>query len=138
MADRRWLPELGSLEVGVVDLFAKLTIGTSGSISASGGEAEGKGFASFTKESTAGQYTLTLSDTYNSLLWCGATLMDDTDSNSASVATEIRFQSEDVDGGSGDPCVVIQGYNADDGADDDFASGAVVYVHLKLKNSSVE
>lgn len=136
MANRRFLPPLGALEVDVVDLFATLTIGNAGSISASGGSASGKGFASFTKESAAGQYTLALSDSYNSLLWAGVTLLDDTGSNPATVAVTARVLSEDVDSSSA-PEVVIQGYALDDGAAADFADGAKLLVALKLRNSSV-
>jgi hypothetical protein len=134
MANRRFLPPLGALEVDVVDLFAKLTIGTSGSISASGGSWSGKGIASVTKESAAGQYTIVLSDNYNTFLYGGVTLMDDADSSPATVAVETRFISETV---GTTKAIVIQGYNSDDGAVDDYASGAVLYVHLKLRNSSV-
>jgi len=134
MANRSFLPPLGALEVDVVDLFAKITIGTSGSVTASGGSYSGKGIASVTKESTAGQYTILLSDAYNSFLFGSVSLMDDTDSSPATVAVETRFISEDVDSAK---TIVIQGYNSDDGAVDDYASGAVLYVHLKLRNSSV-
>ncbi len=139
MASRSFRPPLGTIEVDVVELFVELTIGTSGSLdTASGGGWYGAGIDSVTKESTAGQYTIVLEDSYNRMLWGGITLLDDSDSSAATVAVETRFESEDVDGTSADPNVVIQGYNSDDGAVDDFASGAKVFVCLKLRNSTVE
>ncbi len=137
MASRTFRPPLGALEVDVVELFATLTIGTSGSISASGGDAEGKGFASFTKESAAGKYTLELEDTYQELLWAGITLEDATASDSASVGTLFRVFSENVAGVSADPTIVIQAYASDDGAAANCRDGAVVKVCLKLRNSTV-
>lgn len=138
MASRSFRPPLGALEVDVVTLFAELTIGTSGSVTASGGDWYGAGIADVTKESTGGQYTITLEDSYHRLLWADVQILDDTDSNSASVATVARILSEDVDGSSDDPNIVIQGYNTDDGAADDFAVGARVFVAITLRNSTVE
>jgi hypothetical protein len=134
MANRSFRPPLGALEVDVVELFAKLTIGATGGVTAV--STTSKGFASFTKESSAGQYTLALSDSYNSLLFAGITLLDATDSDPAAVGCSFRVLSEDVDHTS-TPNVVIQAYTTDDGAAANPRDGAVVQVMLKLKNSSV-
>lgn len=133
MADRSYLPPAGSLEVGVVELFAELTFGSAGAVTLT----SGKGFASATQESGDGLYTLALSDEYNRLLWGGITLLDDTASAASTVGIGARFESEDVDGSSAAANVKVQFYALDDGADADPADGAKAYVMLKLRNSSV-
>jgi hypothetical protein len=121
MANRTFSPHEGALEKRVVDLFGTVTIGSSGAVSASGGA----GIHRITKESAAGQYTVVLQDSYNALLWADVSLVDDTDSNPASVAVGTT------------PKIVIQGYAFDDGADANFADGAKLLIKLTLRNSSV-
>lgn len=129
MADRSWMPPLGSLDAGVVELFCKITVGTTGSVSAG----TGNGVASVALAAT-GQYTITLSDKYTSLLWAGVTLLDDTDSAATTVGIGTRLQAEAV---ATDKTITVQTYALDDGADAAPASGAILYVAMKLKNSSV-
>lgn len=131
MSGRMYLPPEGALEARVVDLFGSITFGTTGSISTS----SGKGIASVARNS-AGNITVTLSDSYNALLWAGATVLDTNNSSSATYATSARVYSEDVSN-STTPTVILQGYAFDDGAAADFASGAKLLVHLKLRNSSI-
>lgn len=130
MADRMFKPGLGSLETGVVDLFCKIVVGSSGAVTSG----TGMGIASVTKESSAGQYTILLSDTYNSLLWAGITLLDDSDSAATTVGIGTRLQAETV---SSTKTVVVQTYALDDGADANPADGAILYVKITLRNSSV-
>jgi hypothetical protein len=131
MADRGFLPHGGTLEVEVKELFCSITVGSSGAVTAS----SGKGIDSVTKESTAGQYTIALSDSYNALLDAGVMVLDDTDSDPTTVAVVGRIKSEAVSNAT--PTVVVQGYNHTDGSAADFASGAKVLVRLVLRNSSV-
>ncbi len=131
MANRLWIPDSGSLEVGVVKLWGSITIGTTGSVSAS----SGKGIASVTLNS-AGNYTVALSDTYNSLLHSTWTLVTTADSDPATVGVHMRTDSEDVDHATA-PKVVLQCFAGDDGAVAAPASGAVITFEFTLKNSSV-
>jgi hypothetical protein len=84
---------------------------------------------------SAGKYTITLQDSYPSLLGATVTVLDDTNSDPATVAIHGRILSEAVS--SSTPTVVIQGVAGDDGAAADFAEGAKVLVHVTLKNSSL-
>jgi hypothetical protein len=131
MANRSFLPPLGHLEVDVVELFGTITIGASGAVSAS----SGKGIASVVKETAAGQYTITLSDRYNSLLFASAVVLDDTNSDPVTVGIQPRLLSQDVNNAT--PTVAIQFYDHTDGSAANPASGAVVYVSIKVRNSSV-
>lgn len=130
MANRRFLPPLGHLEVDVVELFAKITIGSSGAVSAS----SGKGVASVVRDS-AGKYTITLSDRYNSLLDAHAIVLDSANNDPVTIGIQPRLFSEAVNNAT--PTVAFQFYNHTNGAAADPASGAVVYVSIKLRNSSV-
>lgn len=131
MANRMWLPPAGSLEVSVVELFGSITIGATGAVSAQ----SGKGIGTITRTS-AGLYSIPLTDTYSSFLWGGITLLDSASSDPSTVGTASRFKSQAVSSGTA-PLVTIQMYASDDGAAADPASGAVIYFTLKLKNSSV-
>lgn len=131
MANRNFYPNHQSLEVDCVHLFAEINIGAAGAVASS----SGLGIASVVKESAAGQYTITLTDSYNKLLWASAVLLDDTNSDPATVAIEARILSSDVSANA--PVVVIQGVALDDGAPANFASGAKLLVKLELRNSSV-
>lgn len=131
MANRLWLPPSGSLEVSVCELFGSITIGASGAVTTS----SGKGIASVTKETDAGQYTIALSDSYNSLLWAGFTLVSSTD-GAQTIGTAFRVDSEDVADGSA-PVVVLQCSDTATGADANLTSGDIVLFTFKLKNSSV-
>lgn len=132
MANRNFFGNSYSLEVDHVTLWAEINVGASGAVSSS----SGLGIASVTKESTAGQYTIALSDSYNKLLHAQIMLLDDTDSNPATVAIIGRVLSEDVASSSA-PKIVIQGVALDDGAAANFASGAKLLVKIELRNSSV-
>lgn len=132
MANRNFFSNSYSLEVDHVTLWAEINVGASGAVSSS----SGLGIASVTKESTAGQYTIALSDSYNKLLHAQIMLLDDTDSNPATVAIIGRVLSEDVASSSA-PKIVIQGVALDDGAAANFASGAKLLVKIELRNSSV-
>ena len=133
MANRMFIPPLGHLEVGVVKLYCKMTIAGSGAVTLV--SASSKGIASVTL-GTTGKYTIALTDTYNSLLHATYTLLDDTNSDPATVGVFLRTFSEDVASGTA-PAVVMQSFAGDDGAAANPASGATITVELTLKNSSV-
>lgn len=132
MANRAFHPPRGHLEIGVVTLFAKATIGASGAPTLVASAS--KGVASITRNS-AGQYALLLSDLYPAMLWATARLMNTADSDPSTVGVENRLVSETVS--STTPTVTYQWYASDDGADTDPANGATLYFQITLRNSSV-
>lgn len=131
MANRIFYPSKGCLEIDVCELFCEINIGSTGAVSSS----SGKGIASVVRNS-AGKYTITLSDSYNKLLWADVAVLDDTNSDPVSVGTVGRLFSEDVDGST--PTLAIQFYDFTDGSAADPADGAKVFVKIQLRNSSVE
>lgn len=131
MANRLFIPPLGSLEVGVVKLWCSITVGATGAVTTS----SGKGIASVTRNS-AGNYTVALSDTYNSLLHASWSLLHSASSDPATVGVFMRTASQAVSSGTA-PAVVLQCFTGDDGAAADPASGAVITAEFTLKNSSV-
>jgi hypothetical protein len=129
MANKSWLPVLGALEVDVVGLYGSITFGSTGAVSAS----SGKGIASVVRNS-AGNYTITLDDSYQALLWAGVTLLHSASSDPSTVGVEWRVASADVLSAK---TVVIQSFASDDGAAADPASGAQVLLKFDLRNSTV-
>lgn len=130
MASRMFLPYLGTLEVDVVELFGSCVIGASGAVSSY----SGKGITSITKSAT-GKYSVNLADRYNLFLYGSCNLLDDTNSDPATVGVHNRLFSEAVNNAT--PAVVFQFVAGDDGAAADPAEGATLYFNLKVRNSSV-
>ena len=130
MANRSFLPPEGHLEARVVKLYGTMTVGASGAVSSS----SGKGIASVVHDST-GKYTVTLTDSYQSLLHHSVSLLDDTDSDPTTVGVLVRGSAEDVDNAT--PTFTFQFYDTTDGGAADPASGAVVTWELTLKNSTI-
>jgi hypothetical protein len=130
MANRNFYPNHKSLEVDVVHLYAQIVIGASGAVSSS----SGLGIASVVKESAAGQYTITLSDSYNKLLHANVFALSTTDA-AQTVGTAFRVQSQAVDAAT--PTLVIQASDTATGADANPTSGDILYVKIELRNSSV-
>jgi hypothetical protein len=111
-------------------VFVKLVVGATGAVTSG----TGNGVASVTKETAAGQYTVLLSDSYNTFVGCQFTLVHTTDSDPTTVAVAARVKAEAVNASKN---FVIQGYALDDGAAANFADGAILYMVVTLKNSSV-
>lgn len=123
----------GYLECGVVELFARVTIGASGAVTAT---AYAKGITSIAR-TAAGKYLVTLEDPYNTLLFAGAVEVSSADPNPTTSGVLARIDSDDVTN-STTPVVTIQFYKASDGSDVDPASGVAIMFRLTLKASSVE
>jgi hypothetical protein len=124
MADRTFhLPE-GSLENRMVELYAEITFGAAGAVSAS----SGKGVASVTRDAQ-GEYTVALTDRYPSFL-AASYDYETTETNAGWVCT----QSEAVD--TATPSVTFRTNDAA-GAKVDPADGEKLRVCFKLKNSSI-
>tara|TARA_R110000868_G_scaffold148576_3_gene370557 strand:+ start:4389 stop:4793 length:405 start_codon:yes stop_codon:yes gene_type:complete len=131
MADRNFYPNSLSLEVDHVSLWAQIVIGSGGAVTSS----SGLGILTVVKESAAGQYTITLTDSYNKLLWAGCTLLSTTD-GAQTIGTAFRINSENVDDAAA-PVLVIQCSDTATGADANLTSGDILYVKIELRNSSV-
>lgn len=129
MANRRFLPPLGALEVDVVELFCKVSIGAAGAVSSF----SGKGISSVTRLST-GRYQVTLSDRYNSLLFASA-IAHDPDISGSNKGVTPRLYAVNVN--TTTPNIVIQMVESADTPRDPF-DGTTLYVTAKLRNSSVE
>ena len=113
-----------SFSKGFTVLSAKITIGATGAPTLVA--ASSKGIASIARNG-AGDYTLTLSDTYNEFLGMNFTLIDPG-------AEDLTFQvdTEDVDGAK-----TIDFYTNTAGTPTDPAEGDTIRVLVFLKNSSV-
>jgi hypothetical protein len=70
-------------EKDTVTIYGEFTVGASGAVTA--GTVKGGGLESVTKEATAGQYSITLSDFYQRLLYVEAVNVDNANSAWASV-----------------------------------------------------
>lgn len=114
-----------SKEVDVTELFVKAAIGATGAPTLN--TAASKGISTIVRDA-AGDYTITLSESYNSLLMVDIMFLeaDDTDLTAQTI-------SEDVDGTT--PTVKI-GFHAA-ATPTDPPDGSTIYVRITCKNSSV-
>ncbi len=125
MASSRFYPEQAK-QLNVVSLFCKATIGSTGAPTLVTDYS--KGIALITRNDT-GDYTIALSEPYTGLLSVHPMLLDATD-------RDLTFQiiAEDVASSSA-PYVKIGAHAA--ATPTDPASGSILYVEIKLRNSSV-
>lgn len=131
MADRRWNPGLGALEVGHCVVFAEVSIAAAGAPTLS----SGKGVASVSRVA-AGEYKITLEDQYNKLLFANCNVVDADDEDPNSVGVISRIKSTAV--ASSDPHIVVQFFDVTDGSAADPGDGAVVLCKIDLRNSTVD
>lgn len=126
MANRYFNQFQYSLEKGVVHLYAKVAIGSTGAPTLS--TANSKGIASITRNTT-GDYTITLQDTYKKLLSFQLVFLDASGlpdaplyglDDSTDVTTKtVRFVTCSATGTAADP-----------------ASGETMFVKIELSNST--
>lgn len=136
MANRSFHRILGGLEIDIVQLYVKFTVGAAGAatmVSAPGS----KGVASVAKTATAGQYAITLQDGYQALLWASAVVLDATLSDPTAVGVAVKVLSETVSTPAVPGVVTIQFYETGSATAVDPRNGATVLVTLDLRNSSV-
>lgn len=124
MANRTFTQFQGTLEKGVVQLFAEISFGASGAPTI----VRGKGFALVTKVST-GYYELSLQDTYQRVL--GASVMFKGLNAPAAPEVEIRQDRSATDP---DPSIRLHFRNA--GTLTEPADGDVVLLTFTLSNST--
>lgn len=113
-----------SKERDVVELFLKMSIGASGAPTI----VNGKGIASVVRNS-AGNYSVTLQDTYNLLLGADPVILSGA---SAPAAPDMNIQSETV---ASTKIVRVQ-FRDIAGAAADPASGEVISLRLTMRNAS--
>lgn len=132
MANRSWLPILGSLEVDVVSIFGHFTVGAVGAptLVTSGS----KGVFSVVRNS-AGNYTIQMTDNYNLFLGAALTLLHAPEGSNAD-GTHLRLTATNVSS-STVPSVTLQAVNTSATAAADPASGAEIFFRIDLRNSSV-
>ena len=120
-----------SYEKDTVTIYGSITVGASGAVTSFAGG----GISSVTKEATAGQYSITLSDYFQRLLFVKALNVDDAVSAWASVAVledpatlQSDFKSDKTFK------IQLQDYAA---AAVNATSGAVIYLEITCRNTSV-
>ncbi len=125
MASSLFRKDMGHKEVGVVELFLRADIGATGAVTID--TSASKGISSIVRDAT-GDYTITLEESYNSLLMCDVMLLEADD-------TDLTHQviSQDV---SAATSVVKIGFHAA-ATPTDPPDGSDIYVRITLKNSSV-
>lgn len=132
MANRQFQQFQGTLEKGVVTLYATITTTTSGTI----GSTSAVGLSVAKVAGEAGRYRITLEDKYTRLLSVSAIVSGDTDAAYTSTAG-VRPLVRNVAVSAATPIFDLQLTRTDTGADAEPISGAVIYVAIVLKNSSV-
>lgn len=129
MADRYFKDQVKTLEGGIVELYGKLTFGSSGAISAQ----SCKGFSVAIVDSTAGRYTVTLEDKYPEFKGCDVTLQGP-DSSALTTADGNQHVVRAVN--MANKTFLLQLVRTDTGADADPTSGTIAYLKITLKNST--
>lgn len=132
MANRTYNQAQYTAERAPVTLFATVTIGAAGAVSAK----KGYGIKSVTKEATAGQYTIVLEDKFSRALAVSAQVVHSAISAAASIQvlnTPAQLQSA-VAGGTG---FVLQLIDVS-GAAVNAESGAQIMLQVVASNSSVD
>jgi hypothetical protein len=129
MANRRFRSQFRfGMEAMVVELFANVSIGASGAPTLN--QSASKGVASVVRDS-AGQYTVTLQDKYNSLLHLEVAQQTGT---SAAAAPNVVIEANTV---SSDKKFTIQMRASDNSTATDPANGSSLLLKITLSNSSV-
>jgi len=132
MANRLYQQFQYTAERAPVTLYATLAVGAAGAVSA----VKGYGILSITKEATAGQYTVVLSDKFTRALSVQAQIVHSAISAAKSVQvleTPAALQA-DVVAGTGIKIQLIDAAGAAVNAE----SGAQVFIQVVVVNSSVD
>ncbi len=126
MADRNFKPGAMALEKGLICLYGRVVIGTSGAIASQ----DCRGF-SIALSASPGGYDITLEDNYNALYMVSANVND---AVAAGEGKFVQITAEDVEAGTIEITVVA----SDDGLAADIASGGILFLEITLKNSTVK
>lgn len=123
----------GTLEIDVVTLFAAAAVGASGAptLNATGN----RGITSLVRNS-AGNYTLTLDDTYNTVLFADVKVVHSSTDNPTSAGVlceQVAWNAQASGGGTVQFCFV----STSTGSATDPANGATIYVKVDCRKSSI-
>lgn len=132
MANRNFQQFQGTLEKGIVKLFATITTTTSGTI----GSTTATGLTVAKVAAEAGRYRITLQDQYTRLLCVNAIVSGAADA-AYTTAAGVNAIVRNVAVNAATPIFDLQLIRSDTSADAEPDSGAVIYVEITLKNSSV-
>jgi hypothetical protein len=121
----------GALEVGIVDIFARVTFGAAGAPTLD--TTQSKGVTSITKNAT-GDYTVKLADGYQKLLAVKHTFDTSGAAGAAPAAPSMWVKAQTLNASGGSTVQVV--LNAA-GVATSPASGEAVMFHIVLKNSLV-
>lgn len=124
MANRMFNQFQGTLEKGVVQLFAEISFGASGAPTL----VRGKGIASVTR-SAAGTFVVALQDSYVATLGVASTWKG----SAAPAAVDVVLHADNVTSGSA-PSVTLKTYASTTATDP--ANGEQLLVQLTLSNST--
>lgn len=127
MADRRFNPPGGALEVNVCSIYADIAIGAAGAPTVN----SAKGIASVERVS-AGQYKFNFEDQYNQLLFFQTMLVEADDEQS------VICRIIDAAASNSEPSVTVQFQSSADGADIELSSGNQILCKFDLRNSTVD
>lgn len=122
MGNRRLYQHHGHLEPAVLELFAEVAIGAAGAPTLT----RGRGIASIAR-SGAGDYLVTLEDKWERLLDFKAVELN---SSAQDLNFQLKAQAVKASG-------TLSFFSNTAGAATDPANGSVLYLSIKLKNSSV-
>lgn len=128
MANRRLFQFRYSYDRDMVEIWGQATIGASGAVSSF----SGYGISSIVKESTAGQYTINLSDNFNSLKMVNALVKNASGIPASPIMGLVSEQVSDVSA----PKLVVQFSDVETPAATNPAADDVIFFHITLKNSS--
>ena len=118
-------------EKDTVTIYGSVSVGASGAVSA----IQGGGIAAAAKESTAGQYTITMSDKFSRLLDFSAQIVDD--ANSAVAHIQLKQAPETLQADvKGDKQILIQCLDYAGSAANP-ADGSAIFLKIVMRNSSV-
>lgn len=133
IANRRFNQFRYSYEQDLVDIYGSCSIGASGAVTS--GTVAGKGVSGVVKESTAGQYSITFTDTFPKWLSLEASVLFTTATGVANI--DILMDPTTIQADIlGDKTIVIQLYDYA-GAAVNAASGSLLSFKATFRNSSV-
>lgn len=133
MASRMFQQFQGSLEKGVVKLFATIVTSTSGTIASS----DMLGGSVAKVDSEAGRYRVSLADSYQRLLSASVMVSGAADAAyTTAKGIQAIVRNVDVSNASA-PILDIQLVRTDTAADAEVEDGASIFIELTLSNSSV-
>lgn len=132
MADRAFHNGHKALELEIVHLYGRFTVGAAGAPTLV--TASSKGITSVARNS-AGEYKIVLADRYIALLWGNVQLLTTTGSDPATIGIHARLEDDQT--ASANKYIQVQFYALDDGAAADPANGATVLLKFELKNTTV-